>query len=263
MCTGECGVTMKVVLGLVVAAMGFSLLAAACGGGEDSTISQDEGPTISREKAIEIAASRLPEAIVARGDIKAELHGWYWEVVFDNLNAAYDELTPFPVKPGPSPPPGSTPPPPPPPGSYEKIEKIYQSVVVTIDAETGNLLRADAYEAPAPGPYVSEEQAIASAPGYIRAPGFISAPGSIPTLPLPDRAWLDAWLDGATVEAYLRGDTWVVLFYPEEVVERPSITAPRITVWIDAVTGRVKGAELKTNGTKTVFLNRLGSGSWS
>jgi len=93
MCTGEGVVAMKIVVGLVVVAMGFSLLAAACGGGEDSTI--------NRENAIEIASGSLPDAIVARSDIKAELHGWYWEVVFDNLNATYDELIPFPLKPPP------------------------------------------------------------------------------------------------------------------------------------------------------------------
>jgi len=101
---------------------------------------------------------------------------------------------------------------------------------MTIDAETGNLLGAGAHEAPTPGPYVSyvsEEQAIASAQGFV------------PNLPLSDRAWLDS----AMVEAYLRGDTWVVLFYdPEALIEGPSLTAHRITIWVDAVTGHVRGS---------------------
>lgn len=58
-------------------------------------------PTISKEQAIETAAKMLPASIVARADIKTEVHGWYWEIVFDNLNAKADELMPFPLKPPP------------------------------------------------------------------------------------------------------------------------------------------------------------------
>jgi len=146
-----------------------------------------ESPEISREQAIELATNMLPEsvaAIVARGDVRAELHGWYWEVTFDNINAEAEELMPFPLR---SPPPG---------GSASKAYPgIYQSVVLTVDAETGDPLSAGASKEPRPGPYVSREQAISSARERITT--GIS----------------ETWLERAMVEAYLRGDIWIVLFW--------------------------------------------------
>ena len=169
-----------------------------------------ESPEISREQAIEIATNMLTDlpvaAVVARADVRAELHGWYWEVTFDNVDATYDELMPFPLKP---PPPG---------GSASKAYPgIYQSVVLTVDTETGNPLSAGASKEPRPGPYVSKGQAIGSARGYM---------AQIP----------EAWIEGANVAAYLRGDTWIVLFWEDGSKDN------RIKVSVDAVTGTATGA---------------------
>jgi len=92
---------------------------------------------VSREQAIETAAKMLPASIVARADIKTEVQGRYWEVIFDNLNAEADELMPFPLK---GPPPGGS--------ASEAYPGIYQSVVITVDAETGEPKSAVARETP-------------------------------------------------------------------------------------------------------------------
>jgi len=92
--------------------------------------------------------------------------------------------------------------------------------VITVDAQTGDPLSAGASKAPRLGPYVSQEEAIESAERYVRRT-FLS-----------DRAWLDK----AKVEAYLRGDILVVLFWEEGSKEN------RIRVLVDAVTGVADGA---------------------
>jgi len=89
-------------------------------------VTSDTQP-ISREQAIETAVRGLPPSIIARADIRAEVRDQYWEVIFDNLNAEADELIPFPLK---GPPPGGS--------ASEAYPGIYQSVVITVDAETGN-----------------------------------------------------------------------------------------------------------------------------
>jgi len=173
---------------------------------------------ISHEQAIELATDMLPEsvaAVVARGDVRAELHGWYWEVTFDNLNATGDELMPFPLR---SPPPGGS--------ASEAYPGIYQSVVLTVDAETGDPLSAGANKESRPGPYVSREQAISSARERITS--GIS----------------ETWLERAMLEAYLRGDTWIVLFWEEgaSIEDRSSgLSVHRFRVSVDAVTGDAKG----------------------
>lgn len=103
---------------------------------------------------------RLPASIVARSDIKAELHGWYWEIIFDNLNAEADELMPWALKPPPSPSPGQP--------ASEPYLGIWQSVIVTIDAQAGTLRSMGARKTLEPGPYVSQEQAISSAQEYVK-----------------------------------------------------------------------------------------------
>ena len=161
---------------------------------------------VSQEQAIETAAKMLPASIVARSDIKAEVHGWYWEVTFDNINAEAEELMPFPLR---SPPPGG----------------IYQSVVITVDAETGKLRSAAASKEPKPGPYVNRERAIESAREGVL--GFLMDP---------------SWLERAMVEAYLRGDRWIVLFWEEgaSIEDRSSgLSVNRFQVSVDAVTGKV------------------------
>ncbi len=181
---------------------------------------------ISREQAIETASKRLPASIVARSDIKAELHGWYWEIIFDNLNAEADELMPWALKHPPPPSPGQPAP--------EPYPGIWQSVIVTIDAQGGTLRSMGARKAPKPGPYVSQEQAISSA----KANMTLNREGGI---------WIENaedWFENASVEAYLRGDTWIVLFWEEgATVKDPR--APdihRFDVSINAVTGKVKSA---------------------
>lgn len=174
--------------------------------------------SISQEQAINTAAETLPISIVTRSEIRAELHGWYWEVIFDNVNATYGELTPMPLKP-PLQGPTSTSP-----GKCEFIpeanEEVFRSVVITVDAQTGVVLSASAQKAPRPGPYVSQEQAIASAREYAER--------------IPDDL---RWLGRARIEAYLRGDIWFVLFWEED-----SATENRISVSVDAGTGAVTGA---------------------
>jgi hypothetical protein len=165
---------------------------------------------ISREQAIETAAKTLPASIVARADIKAEVHGWYWEIVFDNLNAKADELMPYPLKP---PPPGPT-------GQVttDPYPGIWQTVIITFDAQTGDLKSTGARRAPRPGPYVSQSQAIESA--RERVLGF---PMDV------------SWIGRAKVEAYLQGDTWIVLFWEEDSEDN------RIKASVDAVTGKFTG----------------------
>lgn len=167
-------------------------------------------PPISREQAVDTASKTLRPSIVSRAEIKAEIHGWYWEVIFDNLNAQADELMPFPLK-GPPPPPPGQPTPEPYPG-------IWQSVVITIDAQTGRTSSAGARRAPRPGPYVSQAQAVGSAREFV----------------LRVAEW--SWTAKANVEAYLQGDIWTVLFWEEGQTEN------RIKASVDAVTGAATGA---------------------
>jgi len=169
---------------------------------------------VSREQAIETAAKMLPASIVARADIKTEVQGRYWEVIFDNLNAEADELMPFPLK---GPPPGGS--------ASEAYPGIYQSVVITVDAETGDPRSAGASKEPKPGPYVNRERAIESAREGVL--GFLMDP---------------SWLERAMVEAYLRGDRWIVLFWEEgaSIEDRSSgLSVNRFQVSVDAVTGKV------------------------
>jgi len=174
-------------------------------------------PEISRERAIELATDMLTvsvAAVVARGNVRAELHGWYWEVTFDNINAEGEELMPFPLK---GPPPGGS--------ASESYPGIYQSVVITVDSGTGDPLSAGASKEPRPGPYVSREQAISSARERITT--GIS----------------EAWLERAKVEAYLRGDIWIVLFWEEGASAKDSkaLDVHRFRVSVDAVTGEAEG----------------------
>ncbi len=173
---------------------------------------------ISREQAIEIASKRLPASIVARSDIKAELHVWYWEIIFDNLNAEADELMPWALKPPPQPSPGQPAP--------EPYPGIWQSVIVTIDAQAGTLRSIGARKAPEPGPYVSQEQAISSAQEYVK-------------LGLSE----EGWIENASVEAYLRGDTWIVQFWEEgaSIKDSRALDIHRFVVSVDAVTGKATG----------------------
>lgn len=187
------------------------------------TSSPVSGPTssdtslISREQAIETASKTLPASIVVRANIKAEFHVWYWEVIFDNLNAEANELMPWPLKPPPPPPPGQP--------TSEPYPGIWQSVIITVNAETGDLKSTGARQAPAPGPYVSQEQAIESAmETVLQTPAHFN--------------WgVEAtWFGKARVEAYLRGDIWIVLFWEE------GSTDNRFSVRVDAVTGQATGA---------------------
>jgi len=181
--------------------------------GEETKVEPVPESQISREQAIELATDMLPEsvaAVAARGDVRAELHGWYWEVTFDNINAEAEELIPFPLRR--SPPGGSA-------------SEAYQSAVITIDAETGHLRSAGAYKEPKPGPYVSRERAIESARESVL--GFLMDP---------------SWLERAKAEAYLRGDIWIVLFWEEgaSIEDRSSgLSVNRFQVSVDAVTGKV------------------------
>jgi len=173
-----------------------------------------ETSRISREQAIDLATDMLKgtvAAVVARGNVRAELHGWYWEVTFDNINAEAEELMPFPLR---SPPPGGS--------ASEAYPGIYQSVVITVDAETGDPRSAGASKEPKPGTYVSRERAISSARERITT-------------------WIsEAWLEKAMVKAYLRGDIWIVLFWEEgaSIEDRSSgLSVNRFQVSVDAVTG--------------------------
>jgi len=175
----------------------------------DQEVTSDAQP-ISRQQAIETAVRGLPPSIVARAGINAEVHGWYWEITFDNLNAKADELMPYPLKP-------------PPPGPTGKITTdpypgIWQSVIITVGVQSGDLKSTGARKAPRPGPYVSREKAIESAREDV--------------LGFPMDA---SWISRAKVEAYLQGDTWIVLFWEEGSQEN------RLKAWVDAVTGECTG----------------------
>jgi hypothetical protein len=178
---------------------------------------------ISRGQAIKAASQRLPASIVERADIKAELHGWYWEITFDNLNAQAEELMPWALKGPPPPAPGQP--------VAEPYPGIWQSVIVTLDAQSGTLRSLGAHQAPKPGPYISQELAISIAKKHMTLPG----------LGFVENA--EVWFENASVEAYLRGDTWIVLFWEEEVsVKDPRAPVNRFDVLIDAVSGQVRSA---------------------
>jgi len=172
---------------------------------------------ISREQAIKKASDTLSSSIVDRAEISAELHGWYWEVDFDNLDAEADELMPWPLKGPPPPPPGEP--------TREPYPGIWQTVIITVDAWTGDIRSGGARQEPSPGPYTSREQAISNAREYITA------------------AISEAWIENAMVEAYLRGDTWIVLFWEEGASAKDSKTLDvhRFRVSVDAVTGEATG----------------------
>ncbi len=173
-------------------------------------------PQISREQAIEIASDTLPSSIVDRAEISIELHGWYWEVVFDNLNAEADELMPWPLKGPPPPPPGET--------ASEPYPGIWQTVIITVDAGTGDIKSAGARQEPEPGPYIDREQAIKSAREMMLQTPVEFGWGVEVT-----------WFENADAEAYLRGDTWIVLFWEDG-------TDNRFTMSVNAVTGKAFGA---------------------
>ncbi|OGO22208.1 MAG: hypothetical protein A2144_05140 [Chloroflexi bacterium RBG_16_50_9] len=172
-------------------------------------VTSDNQP-ISREQAIEMAVRGLPPSIVARADINAEVHGWYWEITFDNLNAKADELMPFPLKGPPPPPPGQV--------TTDPYPGIWQSVIITFDVKTGDSRGISARRAPRPGPYISREQALESAREDV--------------LGFPMDA---SWISRAKVEAYLQGDIWIVLFWEEGSQEN------RLKARVDAVTGECTG----------------------
>jgi hypothetical protein len=171
---------------------------------------------ISREQAIETASKTLPSSIVSRADIKAEFHVWYWEVTFGNLNARAEELEPWPLKP--PPPPASGQP------TTEPYPGIWQSVIITVNAQTGALKSAGAQRAPEPGPYVSEEQAINNAMSSL-----IGTP--------PNLGWGIgiSWFEKAQAEAYLQGDRWIVLFWETGSQDN------HFSVTVNAVTGAAMG----------------------
>ncbi|MBI2853105.1 MAG: hypothetical protein HYX84_08450 [Chloroflexi bacterium] len=177
-------------------------------------------PKISQEEAIEIASRTLPPSLVDRADIRAELHGWYWEIVFDNLNAEADELMPWPLKGPPPPPPGQP--------AADPYPGIWQSVIATVDAETGFLGSMGARKTPEPGPYVSQEQAIQSAREFMLRT-FIG-PSEV------------SWLEKAKIGAYLRGDTWMVLFWEDGQRDM------RFYVTVNAVSGVATGASRGSSG---------------
>lgn len=171
---------------------------------------------ISREQAIQIASKTLPSSIVNRAEIKAELRVWYWEVTFGNLNAKADELMPWPLKPPPPPPLGQP--------TTEPFPGIWQSVIITVNAQTGNIKSTTAQKAPVPGPYVSQEQAINN------------AMSSLLETPPPLNWGIEiSWFEKAQVEIYLRGDVWVVLFWEF------GSTDNRFIVIVNAVTGVASG----------------------
>ncbi|MFC1968820.1 hypothetical protein ACFLVX_05510, partial [Chloroflexota bacterium] len=112
---------------------------------------------------------------------------------------------------------------PPPPGptgqpTTDPYPGIWQRVIITVDAQTGDPRSTGARRAPRPGPYVSQEQAIESA--RERVLGF---PMDV------------SWIGRAKVEAYLQGDTWIILFWEEGSQDN------RIKARVDAVTGESTG----------------------
>jgi hypothetical protein len=173
-------------------------------------------PAISKQQAIAIASKTLRSSLVDRAVITAEFHVWYWEVSFDNLNAKAEELVPWPLK---NPPPAS-------PGqpTVDPYSGIYQSVFITVDAQTGMLKSAGARHAPEPVPYVNRDLAVRSATEMM-----VQTTANV--------NWgVDAtWFKNAGTEAYLRGDTWIVLFWDDASPDH------RFSVTVNAVTGKASG----------------------
>ena len=104
-----------------------------------TTTTAARSSNVTREEAIAIASKPLQPQLVQRARIEATLMGWYWEVVFDELDATEDELKPFPLDYFSVPP------------SYEEgpfgcsrrvvgdpwTGKTWQAVIVRVNAETG------------------------------------------------------------------------------------------------------------------------------
>jgi hypothetical protein len=176
---------------------------------------------ISREEAIKIASQGLRASIVERANITAEIHGWYWEVTFDNISATYSELTPYPVKP---PPAGLTGP------GAETYAGTYQSIIATVEIAGGFPRSTGARKPPRPGPYIDEPQAFEAARQMIAD----IRSGSGPDVRIPSAP--SEWNGTTKTEAYLQGDIWVLLFWEEGNPEH------RWRLTVDAVTGKAQAA---------------------
>jgi hypothetical protein len=64
---------------------------------------------------------------------------------------------------------------------------------------------------------------------------------------LDGNGWIENaedWFEKASVEAYLRSDTWIVLFWEEgaSIKDSRAPDIPRFDVSIDGVSGGIKGA---------------------
>jgi hypothetical protein len=159
----------------------------------------------------------IHQSLVDRADsISAEMRGWYWEVTFHNVDADGDELMPFPFK---GFPPGSG-------RSDDPYPGKWQSVAVMLYADSGFPRGGDAWKSPRPEPYITASQSVQIA----RQAGFGFPKDPPEGLPPPDASWVD----DPSVEAYLRGDTWIVLFGVGGSADNRWIAE------VDAVTGEWK-----------------------
>jgi hypothetical protein len=168
---------------------------------------------ITREQAIEIASEAMQPAVVARAAIRAEFRGWYWEVVFDNLNATSEELKPFPFwHDGPPPADARQKP-------VDPWAGIWQWVMVRIDPESGRITGSGAGQAPKEeAPYMSEAQAVDMARRHVAEFGAT----------LPDDF---SWIASAMVDANLQSGAWSIVFWEEGNPDH------RLRVSFDAATG--------------------------
>jgi hypothetical protein len=123
---------MKVIKEIIILLSGSALLFGGCTQHTESPPSTI-APTISQNKAIAIAATQVPIEVINPAEIDVTLLGSVWRVIFYNANVTKRELgwqessdTQFDRE-----------------GAYKNAvpEGAYKSVMVTVDATTGNILR--------------------------------------------------------------------------------------------------------------------------
>ncbi len=179
---------------------------------------------VTREEAISIASEPLQPQLVQRARIEATLLGWYWEVVFDDLNATSDELKPFPLD-------SISVPPRPETGLFGCSRsvsdedpwagKTWQAIIVKVNAATGQQTGFSMREKlpGTPGSPMSETQAIETARKELNSA-------------LATEGVDIAWVPDGSVRASLEVGRWKVVFWDDDNPQH------RLEVSFDAETGK-------------------------
>ncbi len=190
----------------------------------NATTTVTRSGNVTREEAIAIASEPLQPQLVQRARIEATLLGWYWEVVFDDLNATPDELKPFPLDSIIVPPRAET-------GLFGCSRsaadedpwagKVWQAIIIKVNAETGQRTGfSGRYKATeTPGAPMSESQAIETARKELSS-ALASQDVDL------------SWIPSASVKASLELGRWKVVFWDDDNPDH------RLEVSFDAATGK-------------------------